>query len=69
VKGGELLTPRTGRPKTENPRTNQIGITLSDEDYQNVLEAREKDKQPEISLSTWVARKVAELAKRLVGKK
>lgn len=63
------MTPRTGRPKTENPRTERISFTLTKEDMENVKEAREKDKHPDKTLSTWVARKVAEMAKKLVGKK
>ncbi len=63
------MTPRTGRPKTENPRTETISFTLTKEDKASVEEARSKDKHPERTLSTWVARKVAEMAKKIVSKK
>ncbi len=69
MKGGFNVTPRTGRPKTENPRTERISFTLTKEDMENVQEARNKDKQPDKTLSTWVARKVAEMAKKIVTKK
>ena len=47
----------------------RISFTLTKEDMENVQEARNKDKQPDKTLSTWVARKVAEMAKKIVSKK
>lgn len=64
-----MMTPRTGRPPIENPRNKMIAVRVTEEEYQALKEARSKSKKPENSLSTWVSLKVAEMAKRLAGKK
>jgi len=69
MKGGELLSPRTGRPKTENPRTERVSVTLTKEDIDTLKESREKDKEPEKTFVTWLSRKISELARKIRGKK
>lgn len=54
------MAPRTGRPKTENPRYNRITVSLTDEDMELAEKAREKDKEQERTLATWLARKISE---------
>ena len=65
MKGGSNLAPRTGRPKTENPRTEKVMIYLTEEDRQRAEVARDADKKPERSFSTWLARKVSEMLRKL----
>lgn len=63
------MTPRTGRPPVENPRNSRISLRLTEDEFQDIEEAREKDKNPDRSLSAWASRKLAELAKKMIGKK
>ncbi len=60
MKGGYSMTPRTGRPKSENPRTERVVIYLTKEDMAQAEAAREKDREPERSFATWLAQKVSE---------
>ncbi len=62
------MTPRTGRPKSENPRTETILISLTPEDKAKAEEARAKDTEPERTLATWIARRVSEMVNRLTKK-
>lgn len=62
------MAPRMGRPKSENPRTEKILISLTPDDMEKAKEAREKDKNPERTLAAWVARKVSEVVNRLAKK-
>lgn len=63
------MTPKRGRPPVKNPRENRITIRLSDEEVQSAEAARKKDKHPEKALSSWIARKIAEISAKLAGKK
>ena len=62
------MAPRTGRPKTENPRSKQVCISLTEEEMEILKENREKDKEPERTFVTWLGRKVSEMAKRMAKK-
>ncbi len=62
------MSPKKGRPKTENPRTKHLGIMLTEADFQKAEDARAKDKKPERSLSTWAARKFSEMVEKLTKK-
>jgi len=68
MKGGLPLTPRTGRPKAENPRSEQVSIYLTKEEKAEVEKAREKDKEPQKSLAAWFARKFFEMLRKTTKK-
>jgi len=37
-KGGERMSPKTGRPKSDNPKTNDIKVRIDDETHRKLLE-------------------------------
>lgn len=38
------MSPRTGRPKSDNPKTNDIKVRLDNESHKRLLEYCEKNK-------------------------
>lgn len=63
------MPKKMGRPPVENPKNQKLSLRFSDEDFQDIEEARSKDKNPDRSLSGWASRKLAELARKMIGKK
>lgn len=53
--------PRTGRPKSANPRSNVHSVRLSDEELALVTRAAE---QAGVDLGPWMREKVVAAAKR-----
>lgn len=56
-----MLMPRTGRPKSDNPRKNVHSIRLSDDEVLAVMAAAEKAGK---DIGPWMREKVLAAAKR-----
>lgn len=62
------MTPRTGRPKEENPRSENIRFRVTKEKKNELVLAYEKDANPNEKFSTWIARIVTERMNEVLGR-
>ncbi len=58
------MTPRTGRPKSVNPRSERLAIFMTQDELKEAEEAREKDKEPQKSLAAWFTKRFFDMLRK-----
>lgn len=58
------MAPRTGRPKSENPKSERLAIFMTKDELEEAEEARKKDKEPQKSLAAWFTKRFFEMLRK-----